>query len=457
MSARVVLCVAALSCLPACDRVEPTALAAPARAAQESLVELIPARARAAAIVRKGAIGPLRDFLASDAEMMRELEPYLERSLGIDLTRLEGLAVFTTDVAKVDGHLGILLRIPAGGSALKLPAAGDAGGTPMYKVDRDVVCARTRAGLVLGSEGEVRAVVAVERGREPALPRDAGLGRLLATDAADVDFVVAVGPGALPPDKTMGVEDGLLVYRHGGTAELALHGDPTQLKALSAIILGGVQMGLSQLQQEKDKSTATNDPWKGAAAIIAYHQAKRLAAELEPKVEGNALKMRYRVPDTAQLGGSSLTLAVVGGMAAIAIPAFTKYVRRSKSVEATTNVRVLADAVLALGDSPKKASALRSTEWTPKAGCCGQADNKCAPDAKAWDAATWKALGFSVKDPHYYQYRVRVEGKGAATRVTVEARGDLDCDGDYSSFRRTIGYGANGPASEGLQSDNETE
>jgi Tfp pilus assembly protein PilE len=435
-----------------------SAWAAPPKAsAQESLIDLVPAKARAAVIVRKNAIAPLRDFFTGDVEMMRELQPFLERAVGIDLTRIEGVIAFTTDTAKIDNHLGILLRIPSSGGALKLPAAGDASGTPLYKLDRDVVCARTRAGLVFGSEVEVRAGVAVDKGREPALTRDAGLGRLLVTDVADADFVAAVGPGALPPDKTMGVEDGLLLYRHGGNLELALHGEPTQLKALAAIMAGGVQMGISQLAQEKDKAVATNDPWKGSTAIVAYHQAKRLAAELEPKIDGNTLRIRYRFPDTSSMGSSSLTLAMVGVLSAVAIPAFRKYVARSKSEEARANLQALTTAVIASAETAKKASQLKSTEWTPKAACCGQANNKCAPDAKQWQAPTWRAINFSVTEPGYYQYRVRVEGKGAATTVTVEARGDLDCDGEYSSFRRVISYGADGPSAAPMQSENESE
>jgi hypothetical protein len=433
-----------------------TAQAAPKATGQESLIELLPAKARVAAIVRRNAIVPLRDFMFSNAEMMRELQPYLERTLGLDVTRLEGIALFTTDIDKPDQHVGIILRIPAGGGALKLPQAGDAGGTPMYRVDKEVVCARTKSGLVFGNEGEVRAVVAVERGREPALSRDAGLGKLLASEAAETDFIVAVGAGVVPPDKVYGVEDAVLVYRRG-VLELSLHGNPEQLKGLGGIVTAGMQMGMAQLQQEKDKATATNDPAKGASMIMAYYEAKRIAAELEPKLEGNALKMRYRMPDLSQLGGGPMMLVLAGSGAAVAVPAFQRYIKRSKTVEASMNLRKLADSVTSYADSAKKAGSIKSTDWTPKAGCCGQPGNKCVPDAKAWSVAPWKALNFSVSDPSYYQYRVRVEGKGTTTKVIVEARGDLDCDGEYSSFRRSIGYAEGAPKVESMQSDNDTE
>ena len=436
--------------LASCDHLERSAGAAPAKmAGQESLAELIPARARVAAILRKNAIAPLRDLLTNDPDMMRELQPYLERMIGIDLTRIEGAAVFVTDTVSVEGHIAMILRIPAGGSALKLPSIGDAGGTPLYRLEKDVVLARTKSGIVLGSETEVRAVVAVERGREPALPRDAGLGKLLATDVGDVDFVLAVGPGALPPDKTMGVEDGLLMVRHSGSFELALHGDPAQLQNLRGMAMGGIQLALSSMTQEKDKVLAGTDPWAGVGAILAYYKAKKLAVELEPKLEGNALVVRYKLPDTTQLAGPSMIIAFGGVGAAVAVPAFMKYIRRSKTVEATMNLRRLSDALSALQiEAPKKLATIRSTEWTPKNSCCGQPGEKCAPDPKAWQGAPWKMLGFSVDDPHYYQYRVRTEGKGQAAKIFVEARGDLDCDGQFSLFRRTVGAGEGGLFSE---------
>ncbi len=42
-------------------------------------------------------------------------------------------------------------------------------------------------------------------------------------------------------------------------------------------------------------------------------------------------------------------------------------------------------------------------------------------------------LNFSIDDPFYYQYRVT----HTKTGFVVEARGDLDGDGQFSLFRRT--------------------
>ncbi len=433
-----------------------TAQAAPGAVSQESLVELLPARARVALLIRKNAIASLRDLVFNDPEMMRELSPYLQRSFGVDVTRVEGVAAFTLDVSSGEPKLAMIFRLAGSTSGpLKLAKVGEAHGTPLYSLGNRILCARTKTGLVVGNEAEVRAAVAVDRGREPALPRDVGLGRLLDADAKDIDFALAVGPGALPPDKTMGVEDGVLVYRRNGMLELSLRGDPTQLAGLREMALGAMQMALANLEQQKAKETATNDPMKGAAGIVAYHQTRKLFAELEPRVEGNALKLHYKLPDPQALGGSSVGVAIIGVLAAVAIPSYQKYMRRGKTVEASVNLGRLAEAIRMLKLVNKKGrSVLRATDWTPKAGCCGQAGDRCAPDLTAWQGPTWSALGFSIDEPHYFQYRVQIEGSGGAARYIVEARADLDCNGKFSNYKRVTGpEDAQGP----LESRDEAE
>src|SRR2546430_12695679 len=95
-----------------------------------------------------------------------------------------------------------------------------------------------------------------------------------------------------------------------------------------------------------------------------------------------------------------IVVAIIGILAAVAIPAFMKYIRRSKTVEATMNVRKLYDSTVSWAESQsgrkKPGFAFpRSTGWTPAKSCCGQPGDKCAPDPKLWTDPTWKALNFS--------------------------------------------------------------
>jgi hypothetical protein len=436
---------------------EASAAPAPRPPAQESLVELLPARAKAGAILRRNGIAPFRDMLGTDAEMLRELSNYLDRSLGIDLTKLEGAAVFTTDVLNGNNlGVGIIVRIASTStSAIKLPVAGDAGGTPMYRVDKDVYCARTKYGLVLGNEAELRLAVAVAMGREPALKSDSGLGRLLATDPSEVDAVVAVGPGGLPALPMGGVDDAILTYRHNGTVEIALHGDPNQLAILRTAAQTGEQMALQNMAGERDKATATMDPWKGAGGIVTYYQLKRIFAELEPKLDGKTLYVRYALPST---GSSSLIYGALGLGIGVSIESVQKYLAKSKASEAKARVSSMAMSVMAWANADgHKPSMLKSTELAPAARCCGQADNKCVAEPKSFAGPTWKALGISIDEASRYQYRIVVDAKRKPATITVEARGDLDCDGKPSSFHRTVTFGANGPELGALESQDEDE
>ena len=65
------------------------------------------------------------------------------------------------------------------------------------------------------------------------------------------------------------------------------------------------------------------------------------------------------------------------------------------------------------------------------------------PDASLWAVEPWVSLQFSVDDPHYYSYQYEVAADGKS--FTVRALGDLDCDGQYSTFEMTGQAGPDGP------------
>ncbi len=123
---------------------------------------------------------------------------------------------------------------------------------------------------------------------------------------------------------------------------------------------------------------------------------------------------------------------VLGVLAAVAIPAFMKYTRRAKTTEAQMNVRRIAQQATAYYEEHHALPP--SVDWTPAGSPCTHGGMKFAPDPAAWRQPTWEALGFSVDDPHYYQYRFTVEGG----EVVAQAQGDLDCDEKYSLFERRL-------------------
>jgi type IV pilus assembly protein PilA len=141
-----------------------------------------------------------------------------------------------------------------------------------------------------------------------------------------------------------------------------------------------------------------------------------------------------------------IVVAIIGILAAVAIPAFLKYIRRSKTSEATMNLRKLFDSSVSYYDSefanrdgsilPKQFPG--SGGPTPAANaCCGGAGGKCAPNPAGFAAvASWNALNFSIDDPHYYWYTYTSAGTDTGSQFTASANGNLNCDATYSTFER---------------------
>jgi type IV pilus assembly protein PilA len=149
--------------------------------------------------------------------------------------------------------------------------------------------------------------------------------------------------------------------------------------------------------------------------------------------------------------GGQTAAAVVGVLAAIAIPSFVKYIKKSKTAEARVFVGKMHEgARAAFAETGKLPASAPLTPADPTK-CC----EKCAPDAAQWAAPPWIALGFSVDDPHYYSYRFITDGKST---LTAQAIGDLDCDGELSTFEM-YGTIAGGQVreSDGLHIDKELE
>jgi type IV pilus assembly protein PilA len=163
-----------------------------------------------------------------------------------------------------------------------------------------------------------------------------------------------------------------------------------------------------------------------------------------------------------------IVVAIIGILAAVAIPAFMKYIRRSKTVEATMNIRKLFDSSVSYYEAEHASSAGAilarqfpvTAAWSPAQGtCAGSAGGKCAPNATYWTAPTWTALNFSVDDPFYYSYQYTAGGSDATSTFTAEASGDLDGDASYSLFRRngSITADNNVTGGAGLYSVNDIE
>lgn len=197
-----------------------------------------------------------------------------------------------------------------------------------------------------------------------------------------------------------------------------------------------------------------------------------------------------------------IVVAILGILAAIAVPALTKYLRRAKTSEARVQIAKLFDATVAhfseehvgrgavgfigaggtLSDlathrcphQSGEVSGPSRAQITPPLGvdCNLGPGGRCVPsvggggpgyyEMALWsDNAVWNSLNFQLEQAHYFHYDFLANNSGTGygqCQFTAQAFADLDHDGIYSTFERAGAadhLGVNGAA--GLYIDQDVE
>jgi len=212
-------------------------------------------------------------------------------------------------------------------------------------------------------------------------------------------------PGALPPEAMMGLRAVAMLSELG----FGVRVDGEVVRVLATV----------------------RTVWSNPADVVAKLVAIDPADILQGKAGAQGKAVADAFPQSAFAGdfktgisGLMIPTAMVGILAAVAIPAYVNYMTKSKQTEASLMLNRLGKnlkvAFITNGAFPKG-----TVGPTPAKSCC-ESQGRCLPDAAAWADPVWQALDFQIDDPHMFRYAYSSQdGK----TFVAKAIGDLDCDG----------------------------
>jgi type IV pilus assembly protein PilA len=141
-----------------------------------------------------------------------------------------------------------------------------------------------------------------------------------------------------------------------------------------------------------------------------------------------------------------IVVAIIGLLAAIAIPAFTKYVRRARTSEAVGHLNKQWAGSIAYYEADHASLGGRiltkefpgpSAAWASATECGCSSSTFCPPANSVWTSdAVWQSLNFAIPDPHHYMPGYSGTGTGSSAQFTAFAKGDMNCNGTLARFSR---------------------
>ncbi len=144
-----------------------------------------------------------------------------------------------------------------------------------------------------------------------------------------------------------------------------------------------------------------------------------------------------------------IVVSIIGILASIAIPAFIRYVKQTKTSEAFTNLKAIGDGASSyyqVDHYTAQGVPVAAKQFPTTNGALGDNTSKLNPafipqgtkfstSITDWDEEPWLALKFQIIKPQYYRYRfVSFNDPAGTDNFTSSAEGDLDADNLTSRF-----------------------
>lgn len=152
-----------------------------------------------------------------------------------------------------------------------------------------------------------------------------------------------------------------------------------------------------------------------------------------------------------------IVVAIIGILAAVAIPQFLKYMRKAKAGEFGINVKAIAEGAIVdfnketitIGSlTPGLKEFPPSTAPTPDAHCCaGLSEAGCKHDPTdpiiiaEFGTPEWSRVGFLPGKPFHGRYGLVSDGSGVDARALAIGVQDLNCDGNAALPTVTVQAG----------------
>jgi len=142
-----------------------------------------------------------------------------------------------------------------------------------------------------------------------------------------------------------------------------------------------------------------------------------------------------------------IVVAIIGVLAALAIYGVSRYLKHSKTAEATRNLGSIEtgsknqfqqehdQSGTGAGPFVHVFCPSYTTGKVPATVPVAQKIKVVSGPGTFWNDPTWQCLKFSINEPQFYAYSYTSAGEGVTAQYTATAEGDLDGNSTTSTFQ----------------------